>query len=171
MQTFQDSVTSQVWSFNPDVVATNTDGVYSFKTAGGVALNVPTTLQPYTVPPPPGPTLAQQAATLLATKTAAGLALTSTGTPALNAAYALDSVSTAQIFQIGLYAAQFEMFPSGGATQAYPDASSALHVFTVPQFVAFLHAVASLISGLTTQAGIMAEGGNPVWPSQSAVIA
>jgi hypothetical protein len=170
MQTFKDGATLQVWSFNDDVVVTNTGGVYSFETADGVALNIPTTLQPYTPPPPPGPTLAEQAATLLATKIAAGLVLTSAGTPVLNATYALDPVSTAQIFQIGLYAAQFSMFPSGASTQAYPDASGTPRVFTVTQFVAFLHAVASLISGLTTQAGIMAQGGSPAWPSQSTEI-
>jgi len=171
MQTFQDSATSQVWSFDADVVVTNTGGVYSFQTAAGVPLNVPTTLQPYVVPTPSGPTLEQQAATMLATNIATGIVLTSTGTPALNGTYALDAVSQAQIFQIGLYANQFGTFPSGSTTQAYPDASGVPHNFTVVAFVAFLKAVASLVAAMTTQAGIMAHGGTPSWPPQSAEIA
>lgn len=114
---------------------------------------------------------AQQAAALLAQKLAEGLALTSTGAPALNGTYALDATSTAQIFQIGLYASQFATFPSGSASQPYPDTSGAPHVFSVAEFIAFLKAVAPLVSGLTTQAGIMAQGGVPNWPSQSATIA
>ncbi len=53
MQTFKDSVTSQVWVFEDDVKATETSGVYSFTTAAGVALSsTPTTLQPYMIPAP-----------------------------------------------------------------------------------------------------------------------
>ncbi len=114
--------------------------------------------------------LPQQAVVALATRVAAGIALTSTGTPALNATYALDSVSTGQIFQIGLYANQFGVFPSGDATQPYPDAGGTSHSFTVTAFIAFLKVVAPLVSALTTQAGVMAQGGSPVWPSQSATI-
>lgn len=115
-------------------------------------------------------TLAQQAATLLATNIAAGIVLTSTGTPALNSTYALDAVSQGQVFQIGLYANQFGVFPSGGSILEYPDATGTAHNFTVVAFVAFLKAVASLVAAITTQAGIMAHGGTPSWPSQSATI-
>jgi hypothetical protein len=171
MAFFQDSVTAKVWDFNVDVVATETAGVWSFATAEGAPIaTAPTTLQPYTIPAPTVP-LAQQAATLLAAALAAGLELTSTGTPTLNATYAMDPVSTAQIFQIGLYASQFGDFPSGGATQPYPDVTGAQHVFSVAQFIAFLKVVAPLVSALETQAGIMAQGGTPVWSSQAATIA
>lgn len=114
--------------------------------------------------------LAQTAATALSQKIAAGIALTCIGNPTLNATYALDTVSTAQIFQLGLYASQFGAFP-GGAVQPYPDATGAPHVFTVAQFVAFLRAVAPLVSALSTQAQIVAHGGAPSWPSQNATIA
>ncbi len=171
MQYFQDTAGLLVWAFNPDVIVTNTAGVYSFTTAAGVALTTPTTLQPCAAPVVAGPTSEQQAATLLAAKIASGIALTSASTPALNATYALNSVSIVQIFQIGMYANQFGMFPSGGATQAYPDATRVPHSFTVVQFLAFLHAVAPLISALETQAGVMTAGGAPAWPNQSVQIA
>lgn len=53
MQTFIDTVTNKVWQFEDDVIVTDTNGVYSFKTATGMPLsNTPTTLQPYTIPAP-----------------------------------------------------------------------------------------------------------------------
>lgn len=52
MQTFQNTVDQTVWQFNPDVIVTNTGGVYSFKTATGVPLSVPETLIPFTIPTP-----------------------------------------------------------------------------------------------------------------------
>jgi hypothetical protein len=52
MQIFQNTVNQTVWQFNPDVIVTDTNGVYSFATAGGDPLNVPTTLVPFTIPTP-----------------------------------------------------------------------------------------------------------------------
>jgi len=66
MQNFINTADNSQWAFEPDVVATNTGGIYSFKTAAGAALNVPTTLVPYA-----GPTAAQQLATAQAAQTAA----------------------------------------------------------------------------------------------------
>jgi hypothetical protein len=108
---------------------------------------------------------------VLNTHLANGLVLTSTGTPALNGTYALDETSAGQIYQIGLYASQIGTFPSGGTTQAYPDITGVPHTFTIAEFVAFLQAVAVLISAMNNQAAIMAHGGTPVWPAQTATIA
>jgi hypothetical protein len=52
MQNFQNTVDQSLWAFEDDVVATNTAGVYSFTSSTGLALNVPTTLIPYTAPTP-----------------------------------------------------------------------------------------------------------------------
>ena len=60
MQTFIDTATQKIWQYEDDVIVTDTAGVYSFKTAAGVALNSPATLQPYTIP---APTPTQLAAT------------------------------------------------------------------------------------------------------------
>jgi hypothetical protein len=118
-------------------------------------------------PPPPTPTPDQ----VLAEKIAAGIAITCTGNATLDATYALDDVSTGQIFQIGLFAKSFGTFPSGQASQQYPDATGAMHTFTVARFVEFLTVVAPLVSNLTTQAGVMKAGGTPTWPAQTATIA
>lgn len=53
MQTFIDTITSKVWSFEADVVITDTNGVYSFTAAHGAPLtNSPITLIPYAIPAP-----------------------------------------------------------------------------------------------------------------------
>ena len=121
-------------------------------------------LVPYTPPIP----LPQQAQILLAEKIALGVEVTSASLPAVDATYALDSVSTSQIFQIGSFAKAFDMFPSGDTTQYYPDITGMPHPFTVPVFVAFLRAIAALVSNMQTQAGVMANGGTPSWPQQVA---
>lgn len=54
MRYFQNAATADVYAFDDDVVATLSDGIYSFATADGVPLDqVPTTLQPGEAPPPP----------------------------------------------------------------------------------------------------------------------
>jgi len=124
------------------------------------------TLIPYTPPMP----LPQQAQILLGQKLAQGIQVTSDSLPLINATYALDPTSTAQIFQIGTFANSFQEFPSGSDTQLYPDITGQPHIFTVPVFIAFLRAVAALVSNMQLQAGVMANGGTPAWPQQIAAL-
>lgn len=107
----------------------------------------------------------------VAAKLLTGVTLTSTGTPALNAVYALDPVSYSEIFQIGTYANSFGVFPNGASTFEYPDASSEPHTFAVTAFVNLLKAVAPLVAAIQTQGAILAAGGSPTWPAQTATIA
>ncbi len=55
MQVFIDQVTGACWKFEDDVLVSNASGSYVFKSPYGAVLNVPTTLQPGIVPPPPTP--------------------------------------------------------------------------------------------------------------------
>ena len=118
----------------------------------------------------PSVPVAEQAQMLLAAALDAGIAITSGSLPSVNATYALDSISTAQIFQIGTFANSFGLFPNGTSQQMYPDISGIPHTFTIPVFVSFLQAVAALVSNLQAQTAIMTNGGIPSWPSQSASI-
>jgi hypothetical protein len=117
--------------------------------------------------PPPAVSMAEQASVALTTRLAAGIAITSAGLPSATGTYALDLTSTAQVFQIGSFAGQWGMFPSGLTTQLYPDITGITHVFDLPTFIAFFLAVARVDSALNTQAGVMANGGSPSWPSQT----
>jgi hypothetical protein len=144
-------------------LVTLTDAQWASRTNGYWAV-VRGQLVPYT--PPPG--AAWQVA--LAAEIAGGITLTSAGTPALDAVYALDSTSTAQVFQLGTYAAQFGVFPDQTTTFQYPDATGAPHAFPVAAFIAFFHAVALFVTVVNQQAQIMRGGGTPSWPSSSVTI-
>lgn len=150
-----------VWNDITGVAPSPQPGWSATEAGGGWSYAAP-------VPPVPPPPSADD---VLAEKIAAGIAITSTANADLNATYALDGVSTSQIYQIGLFASRFNVFPSGTTTQMYPDMTGAPHAFTVPEFIAFLLAVAPLVSALTEQAAVMAHGGEPAWPAQTATIA
>lgn len=126
-------------------------------------------LIPYTPAPIPL-TLDQQTDIAFGSKLAIGITLISPTMPEVGYTYALDPVSTAQIFQVGTYAATFSMFPAGGSTMQYPDIGGNMRTFDIPHFIAFLHATAALMSELQTQAGVMRNGGSPSWPIQTVTI-
>lgn len=121
-------------------------------------------LAPYDPPP------TNQWQVQLAQHLALGLILTSTGTPTLDATYAIDSISQQQVLQIGLYASQFDQFPDGNSTFDYPDVAGNQHTFSVADFIALLHAVAQLTAAINAQAQIMKNGGTPVWPVNTVTI-
>jgi len=148
MQTFQDAATSRVYAFEDDVVATNTGGVYSFKTAAGVSLTLPTTLVPYVVPTPtPNPLAAAAAASAAAF--AAGLAITSTGTPALNGTYPIDPATQAHIQAEVVSILLNGTFADGTGTVVWLDTAGASHTFaSVAAFKAFASAVAAYVAAL-----------------------
>lgn len=107
---------------------------------------------------------------LLQTKIAAGIVITSTGTPALGGTYALDATTTAQIGSVARDFASGMGLPGGGSSFTYPDLAGTPHTFTGPQIVALYQAQRNLVLTLNQQAAIMANGGTPSWPAQSAVI-
>lgn len=101
----------------------------------------------------PPKTLTQKAMAQLA----AGLAITSTGTPTLNGTYGCDSVSQADIVAIETSLNAGKGFPGGATTFGYPDMSGALHSFSQTEFTAFaaavrdyVYALRSVISGQST---------------------
>lgn len=116
---------------------------------------------------PPLPPTASQ---LLTEKIAAGIAITSTATPALNATYALDATALSQIQSAALDAASGLGLPGGSATFTHPDAAGQPHDFTEPQIIAFYKAMRDLLSALNTQATVMDRGGSAAWPAQTADI-
>ena len=113
---------------------------------------------------------AQTAQGTFNTAIGAGLAITSTGTPALNATYALDATSQAQLYQIAIYAQTFGVFPNGQSTMAYPDATGAPHTFNPTQIANLLKAVAPYVSSLNTTLATIEAGGSASWPTPSATI-
>lgn len=145
MQIYIDTATQQVWAFDDDVVATQSGGAYSFKSATGEELSTPATLQPYTVPAPPPPTLSQQAQNALA----AGLTITSTGTPTLDGVYAVDAGAQANITATMLYVQVNGKFPGSSTTQTWGLMNGSVVVFpSTAEFTAFATAVANYAADL-----------------------
>jgi hypothetical protein len=158
MQYFQDATAQKVYAFNPDVVVTNTAGVYFFTTSAGVALTgLPTTLQPCpnnTPPAPPAPTLAQQAGAA----SAAGLTVTLTGSMTLAATlFPTDSATQAKLGAVVTTINTAGTFPGGATSYPMKDASGAWHTLTIAQYKTLAGAIAAYVAALD----LIADG-NPL---------
>jgi hypothetical protein len=100
MQVFQNTVDQTIWQFDPDVLVTDTNGVFSFKTASDVPLVVPTTLVPFTIPTPtPAQLLAAvQVSQSSIIKTSCANAITTTfSSSALGSAFNYDCAPLDQV--------------------------------------------------------------------------
>lgn len=89
-------------------------------------------------------TTAQQATQLLA----AGLAITSTATPALNGIYAVDQLSQMDIIAIETSLSAGKGFPGGAGVFNYPDSSGAMHSFSEANFADFAAAIRDYVYAL-----------------------
>jgi len=115
-------------------------------------------------PAPPAPTLAQQGAAAIA----AGCALQSTGTPALDGTYSCDAPSQHKIMAASLYIAVNGRFPGGATSYAWLDVTGAPHVFAdVGAFQVFATAIADYVAALDQ----IAATNSGALPAQPMVIA
>jgi len=146
MQDFIDTATQALYAFDDDVQVSNANGVYSFATAAGVPLKLPATLQPHTVPAPTSAQVATQAlvqSAMLMLST--GIAVVSTGTPALNGTYAVDQLSQMDVIAIETSLNAGKGFPGGATTFGYQDVTGALHSFSEANFTDFAAAVRDFV--------------------------
>lgn len=117
----------------------------------------------FAAPSVPSPTLSQAAQAALT----AGLAIASTGTPALDATYALDPATYTRIIAVSVYIIKNDTFPNSASTFAWPDATGALHTFpSTTEFEDFATAVANYIAALDLI--VLSDGGS--LPPASATI-
>jgi hypothetical protein len=117
--------------------------------------------------PPEAPTTAET----LAAKLAAGLAVTSTGTPSLSATYALDTTTLDQIRALATDAKAGLGFPGGETAFAYPDASGTPRTFDATSIVNLYKALRDYVFALKTTAATLDAGGPAEWPLATATIA
>lgn len=114
------------------------------------------------IAPPPTALMTQAAGLLLA-----GIAITSTSAPALNATYPCDPATRNSLSATLQYTQANNAFPLGITTLVRPDASGTPHEFaTVALFQAFATAVGAYTAALVAIAG----GTVADLPSPSAVI-
>jgi hypothetical protein len=109
--------------------ATETAGVWTFTAPAG----------------PAPPTLAEQAVAAID----AGLAVTSTSTPALNGTYGVDPTAQGRIASVSTYILVNGRFPGGVTAYPWLDVTGAAHVFpTTAAFQAFATALADYVAAL-----------------------
>jgi hypothetical protein len=132
-------------------------------------------------PPVPVPPSADQEVIV---RRATGIATTSTGTPAASATYPLDGGAVALLGSFardvasGLGLPDDQVPPpggirtprAGGVTVEYPDIDGITHALTAEQVTALYTAQRDVLATLSTQAGVMDDGGSPAWPDQTATI-
>jgi hypothetical protein len=108
---------------------------------------------------------------------AAGVAVQSTATPALNATYTLDPNAPSSlpglnaITSISTGIAAGKPLPGGGATFNYADVTGAMHAFTAANFLNFAAALESYLYLLTQAVGVLVTGGTATLPTPPVVIA
>lgn len=116
---------------------------------------------------------AQAAAASFAAAIGAGVAVTSTGMPALDGTYALDQASLNTMTSEQVYIATKGTFTNGGATRNWPDRSGALHLFpSTAEFTLFAEAVAQYYDALLTALQTAQQNGTAwVAPAAPAALA
>jgi hypothetical protein len=97
--------------------------------------------------------LSQQALSALA----AGITISSTGTPTLDGTYACDQLSQMDIIAVETSISAGKGFPGGATTFNYPDVIGVMHSFTEANFTDFaaavrdyVYALKSVIAGAST---------------------
>lgn len=119
----------------------------------------------YTPPPPP---LSPDGEYV--TRVADGIAITSTATSALDATYPIDPASMALIGAAARDAASGLGLPHGLPTMPVTDVDGTAHDFSEPAIIATYKASRDLVYVMGQQRDIMAGGGTPTWPPQTATI-
>ena len=113
--------------------------------------------------PAPPLTLSQQAQVAMG----AGLAVTSTSTPALSATYPVDTVSMATIQSEAMSVLLNNTFSDGTTTLAWPDVSGVTHTFpSTAMFNLFATACSAYVAAL----GKVINGTSSVLPSNAVTI-
>jgi hypothetical protein len=149
--------------FHPDLSWTDVSGFDPMPQEGWSATQDDDGNWTFDPPAPPPPlTIAQQAMAIQA----AGMALTSNGTPALNGTYAADDTSWANILAIETSLLAGRGFPGGLNTINYPDKSGAFHNFTAENFTNFAVALRDFVFGIK----LAMNGGSNTFPQHEVTI-
>lgn len=100
-----------------------------------------------------------------------GIAVTSIGTPALDATYALDPDTLLQIQGLAHDCAGGFGFPGGVTTFQYPDATGTPRDFLAVDMVNIYKAMRNLIFSMQQTLAARLQGNDTAWPTQTATIA
>jgi hypothetical protein len=101
------------------------------------------------------------------TALAAGISIVSSGTPALNATYAVDQLSQMDVIAIETSLNAGKGFPGGVTTFNYQDAGGVMHAFSESNFTDFAAAVRDYVYALKS----VIAGSSSTLPAASVTIA
>ncbi len=101
---------------------------------------------------------------------AAGIVITSTATPALDATYAIDPTMQQRVQAIIAGITAGKGLPGGGSTFLWEDKSMIHHAFTSTDFVNFAAAIEDYVYGLITTLAALNASQSATWPSAAATI-
>ena len=127
---------------------------------------VPTVV--YATTPLPTPTAAQQAQAQYNTALAAGLTITSAGTPSLNGVYAIDGPTQTKITSVNGYITTIGRFPAGvpAFPLKSPDGGKVYLFASTAEYQAAATAIADYVTALT----LARDGVLGTWPTANATI-
>ena len=129
MKHFKDSKTGKIYGFEDDVkISISSNGVFAFKTKAGVVVSTPSTLKPYTPPPPAPATLAQKAAAAMSI----GLRIQSASIPAIDATYPTTGPLWVALKDESTFITSFGGFSSDEPTWDFPLNANRTITFTEP---------------------------------------
>ena len=104
-------------------------------------------------------------------KIAAGIQVTSTGTPGLNGTYGIAPSDVSNIQAVSIYIQVNGRFPAGQTAFPWKDQNGLIHSFaTTASFMSFATVAADYVAALALTLHAYEAGGSPPWPSNSATI-
>ena len=118
----------------------------------------------------PQVTIQQSAQSDYGVNIAAGIAITSTGTPALDATYGLDDTTLTQIQALANDCAVGFGFPNGQSTFDYPDQTGTPHTFDSTTMVNMYKAMRQTVYAMQVTLAARMQGNDSPWPSQAVTI-
>ena len=99
------------------------------------------------------------------------VALTSTGTSALNGVYSTSPDAIAQIVALATGILSGKPLPGGGSSFNYPDAAGTMHAFIGSDFINFAVAVENMVYAAEQALSTLLNGGSASLPSSALTIA
>lgn len=106
------------------------------------------------------------------TALASGLAISSTGTPAVDATYALDQSQQANVANVALYITVNNRFPGSLSSVSLRKIDgTTISIPATAVFQEIATAIADYIAKIDAQLLIAQGGGSPTWPTASVTIA
>jgi hypothetical protein len=108
---------------------------------------------------------------MLAAKLAAGITITSTGTPALSGVYAVDPASQIKIVAIAAGIAAGKGLPGGGGTVGILDMAGTSHIFASSDFLDLAKAMEDYVYALYGTEAVLLANGSASWPTSAVTIA